>query len=41
MDENDLRSVIEYTERLASLVAPNALEMSGKTVQFRYWVMIS
>ena len=34
MDENDLRSVIEYTERLASLVAPNALAMSGKTVQF-------
>jgi hypothetical protein len=34
MDENDLKSVIEYTERLASLVAPNALEMSGKTVQF-------
>jgi hypothetical protein len=34
MDENDQRSVIEYTARLASLVAPNALEMSGKTVQF-------
>ena len=28
MDENDQRSVIEYTARLASLVAPNALEMS-------------
>jgi hypothetical protein len=34
MDENDQRSVIEYTARLASLVAPNALKMSGKTVQF-------
>jgi hypothetical protein len=34
MDEKDQRSVIEYTARLASLVAPNALAMSGKTVQF-------
>jgi hypothetical protein len=34
MDENDQRRVIEYTARLASLVAQNALEMSGKTVQF-------
>ena len=34
MDENDQRSVIEYTARLASQVAPNALKMSGKTVQF-------
>ncbi len=34
MNENDQLSVIEYTVRLASLVAPNALAMSGKTVQF-------
>ena len=34
MDENDQRSVIEYTARLASLVAPNARKLSGKTIQF-------
>jgi len=34
IDDNDLQSVIGYTARLASLVAPNALELSGKTVQF-------
>ena len=34
MNENDQRSVIEYTARLASQVAPNALKMSGKTIQF-------
>lgn len=34
MNENDQLSVIEYTARLAALVAPNALAMSGKTVQF-------
>ena len=34
MNENDQLSVIEYTARLAALVAPNALVMSGKTVQF-------
>ena len=33
-DDNNLQSVIDYTARLASLVAPNALELSGKTVQF-------
>ena len=34
MNENDLRSVIEYTARLASLVAPHAQKLSGKTIQF-------
>ena len=34
IDDNDLQSVIGYTARLASLVAPNALQLSGKTVQF-------
>ena len=34
MDENDQRSVIEYMARLASLVAPHALKLSGKTIQF-------
>ena len=33
-DNNNLQSVINYTARLASLVAPNALKFSGKTVQF-------
>lgn len=34
MNENDQRSVIEYTARLASRVAPHALKLSGKTIQF-------
>jgi hypothetical protein len=34
MNEDDQRSVIEYTARLASLVAPHARKLSGKTVQF-------
>jgi hypothetical protein len=35
--DDDLRNVINYTARLASLVAPNALKLSGKTVQFIGW----
>jgi len=34
MNYNDQRSVIEYTARLATLVAPNARNLSGKTMQF-------
>jgi hypothetical protein len=34
LNDDDQRSVIEYTARLASLVAPNALKLSGKTIQF-------
>jgi hypothetical protein len=34
MNENDQRSVIEYTARIALLVAPHALKLRGKTIQF-------
>lgn len=34
VDDEDIRSVIEYTAQLASVVAPNARKLNGKVVQF-------
>jgi len=37
MDDDDQRKIIEYSARLSSTVAPNAMKLSGKTVHFIGW----